>query len=83
MPRTLEIDTDALLAALDSHDASSLMDARDVGRLYRVAHRLANTPGALLNIDQAEALEELSGHGFKHHELLAIESLVREMRSGG
>lgn len=80
--RTLEIDTDALLAALDTYDASSLIDARDVGRLYGVARRLADTPGALPDLDAAEAFNGLDVEGFKHREIVAIEAIIREMRRG-
>lgn len=83
MARTLEIDTDALLAALRSHDVCALVDARDIGPLYAVARRLADTPGAIPNLDEAEAFEGLSAEGFDHHEILAIESLLREMRRSG
>lgn len=47
MSRTIEIDTGALLAALRSHDISPLLDARDVGPLYAMARRIADTPGAI------------------------------------
>ncbi|MGO4677533.1 hypothetical protein AB4Z40_32045 [Bosea sp. 2YAB26] len=80
--RTLTVDTDALLAALDIVDASSLLDAHDVGRLYGVARRLADAPGALPNLDEADAFDGLHAEGFKHCEIVAIESLIREMRRG-
>lgn len=80
MSRTIEIDTDALLTALRSHDICPLIDARDVGPLYKVARRLADTPGAIPDVDQADAFEGLSTEGFDYHEILAIKSILREMR---
>ncbi|MGO4735525.1 hypothetical protein AB4099_03205 [Bosea sp. 2KB_26] len=82
-PRTLTIGTDALLAALDVIDASSLMDGRDVGRLYGVARRLADTPNALPSLDAADAFDGLSVAGFRHSEIVAIEAMIRAMRREG